>query len=104
MNHEMYGYGLWSVVIVNWAIFLFFAFSFYHLRTKRDWRSFGAFSAFVVALFTEMYGFPLDNLPALRFGCNIATPASTSTLTTPDISGQRFFASRVIPTSMYFTL
>jgi methanethiol S-methyltransferase len=28
-------------------------------RTKRDWRSFGAFSAFLVALFTEMYGFPL---------------------------------------------
>ncbi len=28
-------------------------------QTKRDWRSFGAFSAFLVALFTEMYGFPL---------------------------------------------
>jgi hypothetical protein len=27
--------------------------------TPRDWRSFGAFSAFLVALFTEMYGFPL---------------------------------------------
>lgn len=24
-----------------------------------DWRSFGAFSAFLAALFTEMYGFPL---------------------------------------------
>lgn len=28
-------------------------------HTRRDWRSFGAFSAFLVALFTEMYGFPL---------------------------------------------
>ena len=28
-------------------------------RTDRDWRSFGAFSAFIVALFAEMYGFPL---------------------------------------------
>jgi protein-S-isoprenylcysteine O-methyltransferase Ste14 len=28
-------------------------------KTSRDWRSFGAFSAFIVALFTEMYGFPL---------------------------------------------
>jgi len=36
-----------------------FAFSFTHPRTGRDWRSFGAFSAFIVALFTEMYGFPL---------------------------------------------
>jgi len=59
MNHEIYGYGLWSLVILNSAIFLFFAFSLYRPRTKRDWRSFGAFSAFVVALFTEMYGFPL---------------------------------------------
>jgi Cu+-exporting ATPase len=33
--------------------------SFTRLETKRDWRSLGAFSAFIVALFTEMYGFPL---------------------------------------------
>jgi hypothetical protein len=28
-------------------------------QTVRDWRTFGAFAAFVVALFVEMYGFPL---------------------------------------------
>ncbi|MDU0957577.1 MAG: isoprenylcysteine carboxylmethyltransferase family protein, partial [Bradyrhizobium sp.] len=28
-------------------------------QTPRDWRSFSAFSAFLVALFAEMYGFPL---------------------------------------------
>ena len=38
--------------------FHFFAFTFFKKAT-RDWRSFGAFSAFLVALFTEMYGFPL---------------------------------------------
>lgn len=52
-------YGLWSLVIINSLIFLIFAFSFTKPRTARDWRSFGAFSAFIVALFTEMYGFPL---------------------------------------------
>lgn len=52
-------YGLWPVVIINIAVMLVFAFSFTHPRTARDWRSFGAFSAFIVALFTEMYGFPL---------------------------------------------
>jgi hypothetical protein len=52
-------YGLWFMVIINSAIFLIFAFSFTRPKTKRDWRSFGAFSAFVVALFAEMYGFPL---------------------------------------------
>jgi protein-S-isoprenylcysteine O-methyltransferase Ste14 len=52
-------YGLWSLVIINSAIFIIFAFSFTKPNTKRDWRSFGAFSAFIVALFVEMYGFPL---------------------------------------------
>lgn len=52
-------YGLWAWVIIYSAAFIIFAFSFATPRTKRDWRSFGAFSAFLVALFTEMYGFPL---------------------------------------------
>ncbi|MBK8358506.1 MAG: isoprenylcysteine carboxylmethyltransferase family protein [Comamonadaceae bacterium] len=52
-------YGLWSLVIINSLVFIIFAFSFTKPKTSRDWRSFGAFSAFLVALFTEMYGFPL---------------------------------------------
>lgn len=58
MEHSN-AYGLWLLVIVNSAIFILFAYSFTRFKTKRDWRSFGAFSAFVVAYFTEMYGFPL---------------------------------------------
>jgi len=52
-------YGLWSLVIINSAIFIFFAFSFTRPKTKIGWRSLGVYSAFIVALFTEMYGFPL---------------------------------------------
>ena len=52
-------YGLWLLVAINSAIFIFFAFSFFKPRTSRDWRLLGAFSGFVVALFAEMYGFPL---------------------------------------------
>jgi len=52
-------YGLWLLVVINSAIFILFAFSFFKPKTGRDWRSFSAFSAFLVALFTEMYGFPL---------------------------------------------
>jgi protein-S-isoprenylcysteine O-methyltransferase Ste14 len=60
MNHDNApAYGLWSLVILNSLVFIIFAFSFTKPRTNRDWRSFGAFSAFIVALFTEMYGFPL---------------------------------------------
>ena len=59
MNYDMSGFGLWSLVIVNSLVFIIFAFSFAKPQSKRDWRSFSAFSAFLVALFTEMYGFPL---------------------------------------------
>ena len=52
-------YGLWPVVIINSLIILIFAFSFFQPQTQREWRTFGTFAAFVVALFTEMYGFPL---------------------------------------------
>ncbi|MBI3058034.1 MAG: isoprenylcysteine carboxylmethyltransferase family protein, partial [Deltaproteobacteria bacterium] len=52
-------YGLWSLVVINSLIFIIFAFSFTKPRTTRDWRSFSGFSAFIVALFVEMYGFPL---------------------------------------------
>jgi protein-S-isoprenylcysteine O-methyltransferase Ste14 len=56
---ETPAYGLWSLVVINSIIFIIFAFSFTKPGTTRDWRSFGAFSAFIIALFAEMYGFPL---------------------------------------------
>ena len=58
MHPDTPAYGLWSLIL-NAAVFIIFAFSFTHPRSARDWRSFGAFAAFLVALFTEMYGFPL---------------------------------------------
>jgi len=52
----MPAYGHWSLVMMNALVFIIFAFSFTRPRTARDWRSFGAFSAFLMVLFTEMYG------------------------------------------------
>ena len=52
-------YGLWGIVITHSLFILFLVFCFFRPQTRRDWRTFGAFSAFVIALFTEMYGFPL---------------------------------------------
>ncbi len=54
-----YGYGFWSLVVFNAAFFVVFAVSFLTPLRRREWRSFGVYSAFIVALFTEMYGFPL---------------------------------------------
>ena len=54
-----YGYGNWFIVIMVSGLFLVFTYEAFKPKTKIDWRSFGAFSAFIIALFTEMYGFPL---------------------------------------------
>jgi methanethiol S-methyltransferase len=54
-----YGYGFWSLVVFNAAFFVIFTLSFLTPLRRREWRSFGVYSAFIVALFTEMYGFPL---------------------------------------------
>lgn len=59
MSSEAPAYGLWGLVVINSAVFILFAYSFFKPQTSRDWRSFSAFSAFLVALFAEMYGFPL---------------------------------------------
>ncbi len=59
MDPSTPAYGLWSLVVINSALFIFFALSFFKPKTKRDWRVFGSFSAFIIALFVEMYGFPL---------------------------------------------
>lgn len=54
-----YAYGFWTLVIVNVGLFAFFILSFLAPVKKREWRSMGVTIAFFVALFTEMYGFPL---------------------------------------------
>ncbi|VAX16765.1 hypothetical protein MNBD_IGNAVI01-2669 [hydrothermal vent metagenome] len=57
--HESYDYGLWLLVLINVMIFTIFTFAFIKPSKKYEWRSLGVFAAFIVALFTEMYGFPL---------------------------------------------
>ncbi|MGH7320711.1 MAG: methyltransferase family protein [Candidatus Rokuibacteriota bacterium] len=54
-----YDYGLWGLVAFHVALFVFFGVSFLAPRGRGEWRSFGALAAFIVALYTEMYGFPL---------------------------------------------
>ncbi len=56
---DQYAYGLWGSVIFNILLFGGFVFFVFKPITKRDWRILGAFTAFLVALFTEMFGFPL---------------------------------------------
>ena len=66
------GYGLWFFALLNAAIFIMFAFSFFKPKTPRDWRSFGAFSAFLVSAY---------DLPIVRLVAN-------------DLSGHRLVLAR----------
>ncbi len=91
-------YGLWSLVVLNLAIFIIFAFSFAKPQSTRDWRSFGAFPAFLVALFTEMYGFPPTYL-FLRLADEQNSRASIGSLTTPATCSKCSSAGNRIRTS-----
>ncbi|MEK7127246.1 MAG: isoprenylcysteine carboxylmethyltransferase family protein, partial [Patescibacteria group bacterium] len=75
-----YAYGNWVLVVVISGLFLWFCYDVFKPKNKIDWQSFGAFSAFIIALFAEMYGFPLtiyllssyfgNKFPQLNFGHN----------------------------------
>ena len=54
-----YAYGMWPGVIFNTGLILFFVISYLVPKKNIEWGSMGAFIGFIVALFTEMYGFPL---------------------------------------------
>lgn len=54
-----YAYGMWVVAIFNVGLFLFFILSFLKPKGGEEWRNMSVVTAFLVALFAEMYGFPL---------------------------------------------
>lgn len=56
---QPFEYGNWSIVLASVILFSIFAIGFIIPFKKRDWRSMGIYEAFIIALFTEMFGFPL---------------------------------------------
>jgi len=59
MGTLSYDYGMWVVVAFNVGLFLFFVLSYLAPKGQAEWRNMGVVVAFLVALFSEMYGFPL---------------------------------------------
>jgi protein-S-isoprenylcysteine O-methyltransferase Ste14 len=54
-----YDYGWWPLVALHVGLVLAFVLGYLRPARPREWRSFGVVGAFFVALYTEMYGFPL---------------------------------------------
>lgn len=52
-------YGNWTAVIFSAALLSIFFLAFLKPLKKRNWREFGVTEAYIVALFTEMFGIPL---------------------------------------------
>lgn len=56
---ETYQYGYWGIVLIMITIFIWAILKFLRPKKTIEWRNSGILTAFVIALYTEMYGFPL---------------------------------------------
>ena len=71
-------YGNWQAVSIGTAVFALFLLGFAPPRRRMAWRNMGLYLAFLISLFTEMFGIPLTiyfiapllGLPKWVFGLN----------------------------------
>lgn len=55
VNH----YGQWGIALIIITVFAWFILKYFRPKKKIEWKNAGILSAFIIALYAEMYGFPL---------------------------------------------
>jgi len=67
MNETIAHSGVWPLAVIMIVIASWFFYRYFAPKTWREWASAGLVQAFIIALYAEMYGFPLTIYFLVRF-------------------------------------
>ena len=67
MDEQIANSGLWPVAVIMIVVASWFLYRYLAPKTWREWAGAGLVQAFIIALYAEMYGFPLTIYILVRF-------------------------------------